>query len=103
THDPTTLNRQGHDLGTQYRSVIFYRSEEQKTLAESYKEKLDAAKVFDRPIVTAIEPLAEFYPAEVDHQNYYLDNPGNRYCQTVIRPKLEKFKKVFAGKQAVIP
>jgi len=102
-HDPTTLNRQGHDLGTQYRSVIFYHTEEQKTLAESFKQKLDAAKVFDKPIVTAIEPFTEFYPAEVEHQNYYLDNPRKSYCQVVIRPKLEKFKKVFAGKQAGTP
>ena len=98
THDPTTLNRQGHDVGTQYRSVIFYHDEEQKTLAETYKQKIDAARVFDRPIVTAIEPFTEFYPAEANHQNYYLDHPGNRYCQVVIRPKLEKLKKVLAEK-----
>ena len=98
THDPTTLNRQGHDVGTQYRSVIFYHDEEQKTLADTYKQKIDAARIFDRPIVTAIEPFTEFYPAEANHQNYYLDHPGNRYCQVVIRPKLEKLKKVLAEK-----
>ena len=95
-HDPTTLNRQGYDVGEQYRSVIFYHNEAQKTSAERLKEKLSAAKVWEQPIVTAIEPLINFYPAEDEHHDYYANNPDNPYCQAVVRPKYEKFKAVFA-------
>src|SRR5882757_3730704 len=92
THDPTTLNRQGNDIGTQYRSVIFYHNEEQKQTAETYKKQLDESGAFKSPIVTTLEPFVKFYPAEDYHQNYYNDNTGQGYCQFVIRPKLEKFK-----------
>ncbi len=98
THDPTTLNRQGNDVGTQYRSAIFYHTDEQKQLAEHYKEKLGAAGVFKGPIVTEIVPFTVFYPAEAYHQNYFEDNSGQGYCQLIIRPKLEKLKKVFGEK-----
>jgi peptide-methionine (S)-S-oxide reductase len=98
THDPTTPNRQGHDIGTQYRSVIFYHTEEQKELAEEYKEKLDISGAFDAPIVTQIAPLTEFYVAETKHQNFFADNPGHAYCRVVIAPKFEKFQKVFKDK-----
>lgn len=98
THDPTTLNRQGADVGTQYRSVIFYHDEEQRRIAGDYKAQLDASGVFASPIVTTLEPFAAFYPAENYHQNYYNDNTGQGYCQFVIRPKLEKFKKEFGAK-----
>ena len=95
THDPTTLNRQGNDVGAQYRSVIFYRNEEQKLKAEKYKAALQKSGAWDKPIVTAIEPLKNFYAAENYHQNYYNNNPRQMYCQYVIQPKLEKFEKVF--------
>lgn len=95
THDPTTLNQQGHDVGTQYRSAIFYHNDEQRKIAEQYKQQLDASKVFDRPIVTEITPFKKFYPAEKYHQNYFNSNPQQRYCQFVIRPKVEKFNKEF--------
>lgn len=98
THDPTTLNKQGADVGTQYRSVIFYHNDEQKNLAELYKKKLDASGAFDNPIVTEISPIAKFYVAENYHQNYYNLNNSVPYCSYVIQPKLEKFKKVFQGK-----
>ncbi len=98
THDPTTPNRQGNDIGTQYRSVIFYHNDRQKKLAESIKLKLDASGAFDDPIVTQIEPFGKFYKAETFHQDYYRNNPQRSYCRLVIRPKLEKFRKVFAGK-----
>lgn len=98
THDPTTLNRQGNDVGPQYRSVIFYMSPEQKKKAEFYKEKLDKSGAFSNPIVTAIEPYKNFYPAENYHQDYYKLNGSQPYCYFVIRPKLEKFQKVFAKK-----
>lgn len=98
THDPTTLNRQGADVGTQYRSVVFYHTDEQKQLAESYKKKLDDSGAFDNPIVTEISPLTEYYPAEDYHQNYYKLNGSAPYCSYVIQPKLEKFKKVFKDK-----
>jgi peptide-methionine (S)-S-oxide reductase len=98
THDPTTLNRQGADVGTQYRSVVFYHSEEQKQLAESYKKKLDSSGAFDSPIVTEISPAKEFYVAEDYHQNYFNLNGNAPYCTYVIQPKLEKFKKVFTEK-----
>ncbi len=98
THDPTTLNRQGADVGTQYRSVIFYHDDEQKKLAEEYKEKLDASGAFPSKIVTEISKLPEFYVAEDYHQDYYRNNPFGGYCASVVRPKVEKFKKVFADK-----
>jgi peptide-methionine (S)-S-oxide reductase len=98
THDPTTLNRQGADVGTQYRSAVFYHTEEQKQLAEKYKTALTAEKVFDQPIVTEIAPASEFYKAEDYHQNYFNLNGNVPYCSYVIQPKVEKFKKVFKEK-----
>lgn len=99
THDPTTLNQQGADIGPQYRSVIFYHTQEQKEKAEKYKAQLDSAKAFEKTIVTAIEPFNNFYTAENYHQNYYNNNGNtNGYCRIVIRPKLEKFEKVFKNK-----
>ncbi len=97
-HDPTTLNRQGNDVGTQYRSAIFYHNDEQKAKAEKYKAELDKSGAWDNPIVTIIEPFSKFYPAEDYHQNYYNNNPEQGYCQFVIRPKVEKFEKVFKSK-----
>jgi peptide-methionine (S)-S-oxide reductase len=97
-HDPTQLNRQGNDVGTQYRSVIFYYNDEQKQKAEEYKRKLNEENAFGAPVVTEIAPASEFYIAEDYHQNYYNDNSTQPYCQFVVAPKLEKFKKVFAGK-----
>jgi peptide-methionine (S)-S-oxide reductase len=96
-HDPTQLNRQGNDIGRQYRSVIFYHDDEQKVKALAYLEKLTEAKVWDKPIVTEIEPLESFYPAEDYHHNYFEQNPDNQYCQFVVRPKVAKFKEVFAS------
>jgi hypothetical protein len=99
THDPTTLNRQGNDIGTQYRSGIFYHNQEQKEKAEKYKVELDKSGAFDRPIVTEITAFTKFYPAEDYHQQYFDNNEGsNPYCTIVIRPKVEKFKKVFKDK-----
>ena len=98
THDPTTLNRQGNDVGPQYRSVIFYHDNEQKELAERYKKELDEAGVFDNPIVTEISPYEKFYKAENYHQDYYANNPYQPYCSFVITPKIEKFEKVFKDK-----
>jgi peptide-methionine (S)-S-oxide reductase len=98
THDPTTLNRQGNDAGTQYRSVIFYHNEEQKQLAEKYKEELNKSGAFEKPIVTAIDPITNFYAAEDYHQNYYDQNGDAPYCQYVIKPKVDKFRKVFHDK-----
>lgn len=98
THDPTTLNRQGNDEGTQYRSVIFYHNEEQKRLAEAYKKKLDEAHIWDKPIVTEITPFTVFYKAEDYHQDYYSLNGSQPYCSFVITPKVEKFRKVFKDK-----
>lgn len=98
SHDPTTLNQQGNDVGTQYRSVVFYHNAEQKTEAEFYKKKLDEEKVFQKPIVTEITAVQKFYPAEDYHQNYYKENGAQPYCMYIIRPKLEKFKKVFGDK-----
>lgn len=97
-HDPTTLNRQGADVGTQYRSVIFYHNQEQKAKAEKYKTALDKSGAWSNPIVTSLEAFKVFYPAEEYHQNYYRNNTGQGYCQFVIRPKLEKFEKVFKDK-----
>lgn len=98
THDPTTLNRQGNDVGTQYRSVIFYHSPEQKEQAEHYKKKLDEEHAFRRPIVTEITSFSEFYPAEEYHQDYYNQHKGQDYCMAIIRPKVSKVKKVFHDK-----
>ncbi len=95
THDPTTLNRQGNDVGTQYRSAIFYHNEEQKKLAEHYKRELDSSGAFDAPIVTEIVPFKNFYKAENYHQNYFNEHGAQPYCLFVIRPKVEKFKKAF--------
>lgn len=97
-HDPTQLNRQGNDIGTQYRSVIFYHNEQQKELATEYKKKLNDEQAFGAPIVTEIAPASTFYKAENYHQNYYQLNGNAPYCQFVVRPKVEKFRKVFAGK-----
>lgn len=98
-HDPTSLNRQGADEGTQYRSAIFYHNDEQKEKAAYYKRELDKSGSFPKPIVTEIAAAQTFYPAEDYHQEYYaLNKNSNPYCSVVIRPKLEKFKKVFADK-----
>jgi peptide-methionine (S)-S-oxide reductase len=97
-HDPTTLNRQGNDVGTQYRSVIFYHTDEHKELAEHYMRKLDESGAYSRPIVTEIAPYSEFYPAEDYHQNYFRENGRMPYCQLVIVPKMEKLKEVFRDK-----
>lgn len=94
-HDPTTLNRQGADVGTQYRSVIFYHDDEQKKIAHQAIAEMNAAKIWDNPIVTEIAPYTEFYKAEGYHQNYYANNPGQPYCQVVIAPKVVKFRKQF--------
>ncbi|MBT8256501.1 MAG: peptide-methionine (S)-S-oxide reductase MsrA [Bacteroidia bacterium] len=98
THDPTTLNRQGNDVGTQYRSEIFYTSEEQRTKSISFIEILDKNGVFNDPIVTKVSPLDIFYPAEKDHQNYYNQHKEQPYCQFIITPKVEKIKKFYAEK-----
>jgi peptide-methionine (S)-S-oxide reductase len=98
THDPTTRDRQGNDVGPQYRSVIFYHTDEQKRLAEHYKQQLDASGAFPSPIVTEIVPFTEFYRAEGYHQNYFEENPAQSYCRAIIRPKVEKVKKVFRNK-----
>ena len=98
THDPTTLNRQGADSGTQYRSAIFYTDEDQKQEANAYKAKLEKEKIWEDPIVTEITKFDKFYPAEDYHQEYYQNNPNQGYCRIVITPKIEKFKKVFASK-----
>jgi peptide methionine sulfoxide reductase msrA/msrB len=95
THDPTTLNQQGADVGTQYRSVIFYRNDAERELSESFKAKLDQSKIFAQPIVTQIVPFEHFYPAEKYHQDYFRRNRSNRYCRSVIGPKLAKFHKLF--------
>jgi peptide-methionine (S)-S-oxide reductase len=98
THDPTTLNRQGNDVGTQYRSVVFYHNEEQKTLAEQYKIKLDKSGAYKDPIVTEISAFSLFYKAENYHQDYYNQHGEEPYCRYVIQPKMDKFKKVFKDK-----
>lgn len=97
-HDPTQLNRQGNDVGTQYRSVIFYHNEEQQHKSEEYKKKLNDDKVFNGPVVTEISPFKAFYIAEDYHQDYYNSNGNQPYCQFVIKPKLDKFEKVFKNK-----
>jgi peptide-methionine (S)-S-oxide reductase len=98
SHDPTTLNRQGNDVGTQYRSAIFYHSDRQRELAERYKRKLDEAGVYSSPIVTEIVPAAVFYPAEAYHQNFFNENPRQGYCRAVVGPKVEKIRAVFRGR-----
>ena len=98
THDPTTLNRQGNDVGTQYRSAIFYHNDEQKKKAEKYKAELNTSGAFNKPIVTEISPFSKFYVAENYHQDYFNNNGSQPYCTYVIRPKLEKFQKVFKDK-----
>jgi peptide-methionine (S)-S-oxide reductase len=97
THDPTTLNRQGNDVGTQYRSVIFYHSATQKEIAENYINQLNTEGVYANKIVTIVEPATIFYIAEGYHQNYYNQNKTASYCQFVVRPKVEKFNKIFAA------
>jgi len=98
THDPTSLNRQGADVGTQYRSAIFYHSPEQKQLAESYIAQLNKENVFGKPVVTEVTAFNHFYKAEAYHQNYFANNRTQGYCQFVIVPKLEKFRKIFRSK-----
>ena len=98
THDPTTLDQQGNDVGPQYKSVIYYVTETQKQVAQKYKEALDKSGAFSAPIVTTIEPFKNYYPAENYHQNYYNNNTNQGYCRFVIAPKLEKFEKVFKAK-----
>ena len=95
THDPTTLNRQGADVGSQYRSVVYYHDEAQKAEAEAVIAELESEGVFDRPIVTEVAPLPTFYPAEAYHQDYYAQNPQAPYCQAVIAPKVAKLRKHF--------
>lgn len=98
THDPTQLNRQGADVGTQYRSVVFYHNNEQKASAEEIMEDLNNANIWEDPIVTAIDPFKNFFQAEDYHQEYYDNNKSEGFCQFVITPKIEKFKKVFYDK-----
>jgi len=95
THDPTTLNRQGADAGSQYRSVIFYHTEDQRRVAERVVTELDGAGIWPDPVVTSIEPFTGFYSAEDYHQEYFLNNPNQGYCRVVIQPKVEKFEKTF--------
>ncbi len=98
THDPTSLNRQGGDVGTQYRSVIFFANAEQKAITLEQKERLDKSGAWDRPIVTEVVPLEEFFPAENYHHDYFANNPDQGYCRMVIQPKMEKFRKAFKDK-----
>ncbi len=98
THDPTTLNRQGNDVGTQYRSVIFYHDEQQKSIAERSMAETDASDLWPDPIVTEIAPLPIFYEGEEYHQNYFVENPYQPYCIFVINPKVQKFRKSFRDK-----
>lgn len=98
THDPTTLNRQGNDVGPQYRSVIFYHNDQQRETAEKYKKLLDESGTYNAPIVTAIEPFRNFYPAESYHQQYFERNGSQPYCRVVIQPKVEKLEKLFKDK-----
>lgn len=94
-HDPTTLNRQGADVGTQYRSAIFYHDAAQKQAAKQVLAEIEAAKIWNHPIVTQVEPLGAFYPAEAYHQDYFKRNPYQGYCQAVIAPKVAKFRKMY--------
>jgi len=98
THDPTTINRQGNDVGTQYRSVVFYENQEQKIAAENMIDQLDKEMVFDSTIVTEVSPISKFYEAEDYHQNYFNNNPNKGYCAYIIQPKLAKFTKDFWDK-----
>jgi peptide-methionine (S)-S-oxide reductase len=98
THDPTTLNRQGPDVGTQYRSAIFYHAPQQKEMAERRIAELNAAGTWGAPIVTQVVPLEKFYPAEDYHQGYFRQHPGQGYCQAVVSPKVAKFRKQFAAR-----
>lgn len=98
SHDPTTLNRQGADVGTQYRSVVFTHTPEQRKQAEEYKAKINEAKVYSAPLVTEIAPATQFYAAGADHQDFFALNPNQPYCQAVIGPKLQKLNKLFADK-----
>ena len=100
-HDPTTLNRQGADVGTQYRSAVFYHSPEQRETAEQVIAEMEAARVWDSPIVTEVSPLAEFYPAEDYHQDYFEKNPSQPYCRAVVAPKVSKFRKLFLDRLKV--
>jgi peptide-methionine (S)-S-oxide reductase len=95
THDPTTKNRQGADVGTQYRSSVFFHNEKQQEAAKTVIAELDKSGDFDNPIVTTIEEMKEFYPAEDYHQDYFAQNPGNPYCQAVVGPKVSKFQKRY--------
>jgi peptide-methionine (S)-S-oxide reductase len=96
-HDPTTLNRQGADVGTQYRSAIFYHDDAQKATAEDVMAEVTAEKIWPNPLVTELEPLAKFYPAEEYHQDYFARNPSQPYCQVVVAPKVSKFRKQYVG------
>ncbi len=96
-HDPTTLNRQGADVGTQYRSAIFYHDDVQKSTAEAVMAEVAAEKIWPNPLVTQLEPLTKFYPAEAYHQDYFARNPSQPYCQVVVAPKVSKFRKQFIG------
>ena len=96
-HDPTTLNRQGADVGTQYRSAIFYHDDAQKATAEAVMAEVTAEKIWPNPLVTQLEPLAKFYPAEEYHQDYFARNPSQPYCQVVVAPKVSKFRKQYVG------
>ena len=97
-HDPTTLNRQGADVGTQYRSAIYYHDDAQKATAEAVMAEVTAEKLWPNPLVTELAPLTKFYPAEEYHQDYFARNPGQPYCQVVVAPKVSKFRKQFIGK-----
>lgn len=99
-HDPTTLNRQGNDVGTQYRSAIFYHSPEQEAIAREVMEQVENSGIWGRPLVTQLEPLSEFYIAEDYHQEYFVNNPGNPYCQVVVAPKVAKARSKFFDKLA---
>lgn len=98
THDPTTLNRQGNDVGTQYRSIVLFHNQNQKEKAEFYKKEIDNSGIWDKPVVTEIKPFETFYPAEKYHQNYYNLNKNEPYCSMAITPKVEKFHKIFQDK-----
>ena len=97
-HDPTTLNRQGADMGTQYRSVIFYHSEQQKETASEIMAELQGLGLWDQPVVTQLVPLINFYPAEDYHQNYFVNNPGQGYCRAIVAPKVAKFRQKYLYK-----
>lgn len=97
-HDPTTPNRQGPDVGPQYRSVIFYHNDQQRALADKYKSELNAAGAYENPVVTEISPFTNFYKAEEEHQNFYRLNPNHGYCRVMVRPKVDKVRAVFASK-----